>query len=98
MADARVDIEEALKDAHLPALMAALVQMTGDTSWLRSEWTPVYNPLSRGDTGIPEDEQAKIRKAAAEAIAAYLDGKPMQMPKPDHGTICKQMDFVAGAP
>ena len=98
MADARVDIEEALKDAHLPALMAALVQMTGDLSWLRSEWTPVYNPLSRGDTGIPEDEQARIRKAAAEAIAAYLDGKPMQMLRPDHATICKQMDFVAGAP
>jgi len=98
MAVARADIEEALKDAHLPALMAALVQMTGDLSWLRSEWTPVYNPLSRGDPGIPEGEQAKIRAAAAEAIAAYLDGKPMQMLRPDHATICKQMDFVAGAP
>ncbi|HEY0649970.1 NAD(P)/FAD-dependent oxidoreductase, partial [Phenylobacterium sp.] len=98
MADARVDIEEALKDAHLPALMAALVQMTGDMSWIRPEWTPVYNPLSRGDPGLPEDVQAEMRKGAAVAIQAYLDGKPMQMVRPDHATICKQMDFVAGAP
>jgi 4-hydroxyacetophenone monooxygenase len=98
MAEPRVDVEEALRDAHLPALMAALVHMTGDLEWLRSDWTPVYNPLSRGDTGIPEDEQAKIRKAAAEAIQAYLAGKPLQMPKPSHEVIRRQMDFVAGAP
>ena len=98
MAVSRADIEEALKEAHLPALMAALVQMTGDISWLRADWTPVYNPLSRGDTGLPEEVQADIRKRAAEAIEAYLGGKPLQMLRPDHGTICKQMDFVAGAP
>src|SRR5678816_1894926 len=98
MADVRVDVEEALKDAHLPALMAALVQMTGDLDWLKADWKPVYNPLSRGDTGLPEAEQAKIREAAAVAIQAYLDGKPMQMPKPSHDTIRRQMDFVAGAP
>lgn len=98
MAVSRADIEEALKEAHLPALMAALVQMTGDISWLRADWTPVYNPLSRGDTGLPEDVQADIRRRAAEAIEAYLGGKPLQMLRPDHATICKQMDFVAGAP
>src|SRR5687768_15180229 len=98
MADVPVDLEEILKNAHLPALMTALVQMTGDISWLKPEWTPVYNPLSREDTGIPEEAQAEIRRKAAAAIKAYLDGKPMQMPRPDHATICRQMDFVAGAP
>lgn len=98
MADPRADIEEALKDAHLPALMAALVQMTGDRSWLREEWTPVYNPLSRGDTGLSAETEAEIRRKAADAIADHLAGKPMQMAKPDHATICRQMDFVAGAP
>ena len=98
MAEDRVDLEEVLKDAHLPALMAALVHMTGDASWLKAEWTPVYNPLSRGDTGIPEADQAAIRKAAAVAIQAYLDGKPLAMPSPDLATLRRQMDFVAGAP
>lgn len=98
MADPRMEVEEALKDAHLPALMAALVHMTGDLEWLKSDWTPVYNPLSRGDTGIPEAEQAKIRAAAAEAIVAHRGGKPLQMPRPSHETLRRQMDFVAGAP
>jgi 4-hydroxyacetophenone monooxygenase len=98
MADTPAAIEAHLKDAHLPALMTAMVHMTGDTSWLRSEWTPVYNPLSRGDPGIPEAEQAKIRAAAAQVIAAHLAGKPLQLANPDVATLRRQMDFVAGAP
>lgn len=97
MAEIPADLETVLKDAHLPALMTALVHMTGDTHWLRSEWTPVYNPLSRGDPGIPEEEQAKIRAEAAKAIRAYLEGKPMAMPNPPIDVLRRQMDFVAGA-
>lgn len=97
MAEIPADLETVLKDAHLPALMAALVHMTGDAGWLRPEWKPVYNPLSRGDTGIPEDEQAKIRAQAAEAIRAYLAGKPMALPNPPVDILRRQMDFVAGA-
>ena len=98
MAETVEQIEEILKDAHLPALMCAMVQMTGETDWLRPEWTPTYNPLSRGDTGIPEAEQAKIRKRAAEAIHAHLAGKPLAMPTPPTDVLRRQMDFVAGAP
>ena len=98
MADIPANLEEILKDAHLPALMDAMVHMTGDTHWLRSDWTPVYNPLSRGDTGIPEEEQAKIRTEAAAAIREYLAGKPLAMPSPPIDVLRKQMDFVAGAP
>ncbi len=95
---AETDLEEILKDAHLPALLTALVHMTGDTHWLRPEWTPAYNPLSRGDTGIPDDEQAKIRAEAATAIRAYQAGKPLALANPPLDTLRRQMDFVAGAP
>ena len=98
MADASENLEEVLKDAHLPALLTALVHMTGETHWLKPEWTPVYNPLSRGDTGIPEAEQAKIRAEAAAAIRAHLAGKPLALPNPDLAILRRQMDFVAGAP
>ncbi len=96
MAD--TDLDAILKDAHLPALCAALVHMTGDTHWLRQDWTPIYNPLSRGDTGIPEAEQAKIRAEAAAAIRAHLAGQPLAQPSPPLETLRQQMDFVAGAP
>ena len=98
MTDTAADLETVLKDAHLPALMTALVHMTGDTGWLRPEWTPTYNPADRNDPGIPPAEQVKIRAAAAEAIRAYLAGKPLQMANPDVATLRRQMDFVAGAP
>ncbi|MBL8772338.1 MAG: NAD(P)/FAD-dependent oxidoreductase [Phenylobacterium sp.] len=97
MAETVEQIEEILKDSHLPALMCAMVQMTGDTDWLKSEWTPVYNPLSRGDTGIPEAEQAQIRKRAAAAIHAYLGGRPLALQNPATDILRRQMDFVAGA-
>lgn len=98
MADVSVDLENVLKDAHLPALLTALVHMTGDTGWLRPEWTPVYNPVVRTDIGIPPERQDEARKAAADAIRAYLGGKPLKMPDPDTATLRRQMDFVAGAP
>jgi 4-hydroxyacetophenone monooxygenase len=97
MADTTAAIEEKLKDAHLPALLAALVHLTGETDWLQDAWKPTYNPLSRGDTGIPEAEQAKIRARAALVIAAHLAGKAPAAVQPDVTTLRRQMDFVAGA-
>ncbi|UTP37648.1 NAD(P)/FAD-dependent oxidoreductase [Phenylobacterium sp. LH3H17] len=90
-------LDQALETAHLPALSAALVHLTGDTGWLRPEWRPTYTPLSRGETGVPEEEQAKMRAAAKVAITAYLTGKtPMAaIPAPD--VLHQMMNFVAGA-
>ncbi|TAJ74286.1 MAG: NAD(P)/FAD-dependent oxidoreductase [Phenylobacterium sp.] len=98
MADVPENLEDVLKDAHLPALLTALVHMTGETGWLRPEWTPVYNSMDRNDIGIPAERQEEARKAAAEAIRAYLGGKPLQMASTDTATLRRQMDFVAGAP
>ena len=90
-------LDQALAAAHQPALSAALVQMTGDLNWLRKEWTPTYTPLSRGETGVPEAEQAKFR---AEAKAAILDwvakGSPPTI-TPDPAALRRMMSFVAGA-
>jgi 4-hydroxyacetophenone monooxygenase len=97
MVDIPTDLETVLKDAHLPALMTALVHMTGDPQWLRAAWKPAYNPALRTDTGIPEATQAEIRKQAAIVIRAYLEGKPMALPNPDTALLRQQMDFVAGA-
>ncbi len=98
MAEIPADLEEVLKDVHLPALMTALVHMTGDPEWLREAWKPTYNPLQRADAGIPEAEQTKIRKQAAAAIRSYLGGKPLALPSTEHALLRRQMDFVAGAP
>ena len=55
-------LDQALETAHLPALSAALVHLTGDASWLRPEWRPAYTPLSRGETGVPEASRPRCAR------------------------------------
>lgn len=90
-------LDQALESAHLPALSAALVHLTGDLSWLRPEWRPMYMPLSRGETGVSEAEQAKMRAAAKIAITEYLTGKRPMAPIPGPEAVRQMMSFVAGA-
>lgn len=90
-------LDQALETAHLPALSAALVHLTGDPSWLRPEWRPAYTPLSRGETGVPEAEQAKMRKLAKAAITDYLTGKTPMASTPSPEMVRQMMSFVAGA-
>jgi 4-hydroxyacetophenone monooxygenase len=89
-------LDEALESAHLPALAAAMVHLTGDLSWLRPEWRPTYTPLSRGDTGLSDEEQAKIRAAAKAAITEHLTGKRPMAPPPSPQVVRQMMNFVAG--
>ena len=97
MADDLSELDQALEAAHLPALCAAMVHLTGEPQWLRTEWTPQYTPLSRGETGIAPDEQAKIRTEARAVIAAFLAGDRKLPPTPPADLVRRMMSFVAGA-
>ncbi|THD80698.1 MAG: NAD(P)/FAD-dependent oxidoreductase [Phenylobacterium sp.] len=90
-------LDEALAVAHLPALCGALVHVTGDESWIRPEWTPVYVPLSRGETGLPPEVEADIRARAKAAITEFLAGDGKLPPAPPVAVVRRIMDFVAGA-
>ena len=98
MADLDRQLDEALKEAQLPALVVAMVQVTGDDSWLRPEWTPTYPPMARNDPGLSESVQADIRERAKAALLALgPDAKP-KLRVPDTALLRRMMDFVAGAP
>jgi 4-hydroxyacetophenone monooxygenase len=90
-------LDEALAEAHLPALCAALVHLTGDESWIRPEWAPTYAPFDRTDLGLSPETEADIRAKAKAAITAFLTGDGRLPPAPDAARIRKMMDFVAGA-
>jgi 4-hydroxyacetophenone monooxygenase len=99
MADADRELDAALETAHLPALLTAMVHLTGDPNWLRPEWKPTYTPMARAETGIPEAEQVKIRAEAKAAIkAAQARGGGAVMAAPDVPLLRRMMDFVAGEP
>jgi len=97
MADDGTTLDEALAAAHLPALCAAMVHLTGDPdAWLKPEWTPAYTPLSRGETGIAPAEEAKIRAQARPVIEGWLAGPKTLPAVPPSTVVRRMMSFVAG--
>jgi 4-hydroxyacetophenone monooxygenase len=89
-------LDEALKDAHIPSLMMALVHLTGDASHLTPEMKPVYDFFGDGQGGFSPEKRQWVRDAVKAAMIAHRDGKPLP-PPPDQATMRKMMDFIAGA-
>ena len=97
--DDRIDeqeIEQALEEAHIPSLMAALVHLTGDAGHINDDNKPVYDFFGDGQGNIKPEVQAQIRVAVKRAYIDYARGKSLP-PPPDDDTIRRMMDFVAGA-
>lgn len=95
MTDRRAEIEAAIKDSHLPALMCALAHLTGNVDHLKKEWRPSYMPMSR-EIGVPQAEQDKMIAFALDLIEAYLDGKIQpraDLPEPQ---VRQLMDYITG--
>ena len=63
-------IDEALKEAHIPSLMMALVHLTGDASHLKDDRKPVYDFFGDGQGNIAPDVQEAFVEAGA-VLATY---------------------------
>lgn len=94
--DKTAEIEGALRDAHIPSLMMALVHLTGDASHLSPDMKPTYDFFGDGQGGFSAEKQQWVRDAARDALLAHYAGKALP-PPPDQATIRKMMDFIAGA-
>ena len=91
-------IETALLDANVPALMAALVHVTGDVGILDGDIHPdTDNPLDF-QCGITAAQQASARAKALQALRAYRDGGCQLPPPPSADMISKMLNFVIGRP
>ncbi len=94
------EIEKAVHHAHLPALVAALVHLTGERRFLGEEFRaeyPLYATLDQAMTGgYPQALRDEIRARAAEAIEGYLKN-PRSLADLDTDTVSRLIDNVAGA-
>jgi 4-hydroxyacetophenone monooxygenase len=91
------ELDAALAQAHLPALLMSLIHLTGDGSLLTAERRPTYVLLADGKLGGYSPEvQADIRARARAAILAYLGGAPLP-PAPSRATVRRMIDWIAGA-
>lgn len=75
---------EAISTANIPTLLMVLVQMTGDMQWLEEPYRPQRARGMDDNTtgGLPAPLQAKVRKAALDAILAWRAGRPLAIPEP----------------
>jgi 4-hydroxyacetophenone monooxygenase len=97
MTDETVTLDDALAEAHLPALVASLVHLTGDASLVARDRWPAYDPFGDSRTGgYSPERQAEIRGLAKAALEAHAAGAPLA-PIPSEAVIRQLMDFVAGA-
>ena len=89
-------LDEALADAHLPALLMSLVHMTGDAGLLTEARRPRYVLLADGrQGGYSQGVQADIHARAKAALEARLAGAPLP-PTPSDATVRRMMDWIAG--
>ncbi|HEY5070828.1 MAG TPA: NAD(P)/FAD-dependent oxidoreductase [Caulobacteraceae bacterium] len=96
MTDISDTLDDALAQAHLPALLMSLVHLTGDDSLLTTERRPAYVLLADGrDGGYPPKVQSDIRQRAKSAITDYLSGAPLPS-QPTPTTVRRMMDWIAG--
>ncbi len=95
-AEDRAALEDALAVAHLPTLVVAMAQITGDASLLKDEWRPTYEMFPRGEPILSEAAQDGIRAKAREVIGALLSGDLNPAPPPSPAVVRQMMDFIAG--
>ncbi|MEI7745933.1 MAG: NAD(P)/FAD-dependent oxidoreductase [Actinomycetota bacterium] len=87
-----------LEDLSVPTLMASMVSLTGDPSWIRGELRPLGIYLNEVQGFMEPASLASIRAAALQAIVAFRDGDG-ELPAPPSPEIVHEiMEFLVATP
>ncbi len=89
-------LKDYLEHANLPALLPAIVQLTGDASLLTRFRPPASPMMGAVDGDHSEEDQAAIREIAFEALKAYRDGDGSFPPLPSDEQLAEMMNWCAG--
>lgn len=96
--DSDETIREALKEASIPALMCAMVHITGKREILDQDFEPVTGFMADPQGGIPPVIQEQVREQAFAALTALRDDSSKLPPVPGPDTIREMMNFIVGQP
>ncbi len=89
-------LDKALADASTPALMMAMIHMTGDSSLLDGPIKPDVPEMLEMQGGLGEAELATVRAQAKQLIKEYFaSGKPPVLDLAED-TLHRMLAFVAG--
>ena len=89
------EIESALKHAHLPSLINALIHLTGDESLLQSDIHPKPMVIGSAPSPYPEEIEASVRSRAFEVIRDGRDKGFTKQPLSE-SIVLEMMNFITG--
>jgi 4-hydroxyacetophenone monooxygenase len=90
-------LRDALADAHVPALMAALMHLSGNTDHFTA-LQPAFDLFAEEEDGLNESDRETARKLGFKALSAYRDAGCPALPEPGEDAVSKAMDYVTGVP
>ena len=88
------ELRKALEDAHLPSLLPALAQTTGDLALLREDLRPAATFPAGDQGGMPAHKQAEARELAFQALRKFRDGGSKETPGTTEDDIRKMLEFI----
>ncbi|MGI9285393.1 MAG: hypothetical protein ACR2P1_08385, partial [Pseudomonadales bacterium] len=89
-------IAEALESASVPALMLAMVHMSGDTNLFEGDIKPGMAFMGEIQGFLTAEQQAEVRGQALQVIRDYREGGCQLPAPPDRKTVHKMMQFIVG--
>jgi 4-hydroxyacetophenone monooxygenase len=91
-------IRKALNDAFIPALIPALVQLTGDLSLLRDDLRPPGVAPGVEQGGMTPEQQAAARALAFDTLTAFRDGRIDRVTRPIEEELRAITGWMTGSP
>jgi len=88
----------ALRDAHIPSLMAALVHITGNPEIIRGEIRPKNDFLADAQGGLTPAQQEQIRALAFRELRKFRDGGQRLPAPPSDAVVGEIVSFLIGQP
>ncbi len=90
------ELEQAVAEADIPALLAALAYTTGDLSLLREDLRPDPAQLIISTAGLSVEQITEASELATKALRRYLSGGAIPAPAPDDGALGAMLTFLVG--
>ncbi|WP_327241831.1 flavin-containing monooxygenase [Streptomyces sp. NBC_01320] len=88
----------ALEDANLPTILAVLTHLTGNWSYLQSQFAPgpMRGPGDHDDAGLAKESQRELRATAHLVILDHMRGALPQVPAPTPEQLVEILSLVVG--
>jgi 4-hydroxyacetophenone monooxygenase len=90
-------LRAALEYVHVPAIMAALVHLNGNTEHLATV-KPYFDLMAEEEDGLTEAQRSLARELAFAALTKYRDSGCGALTAPDDAVVSRTMDYITGHP